>query len=201
MASLRPRSFQVSVKGSLLQVTEAASGVPQGSSLGPILFVVYVNDLTDNLTIDHLLYADDVKLIAPRKQSDTLQSSLVASSKWSEDWDLEDAIQASSPIHSRDCQVLESVQKRAGKFVKGLRHVPHETAFQRLRLVSLVRRRIRGDLICMYKSMHDFLEFPCDAVFAAPTRIELRGHTFKIYQQWCNTRRRQHAPSFRVFPN
>ncbi len=67
MASLRPRSFQVNVNASLLQVTEAASGVPQGSSLGPILFVVYVNDLTDNLTIDHLLYADDVKLIAPPK--------------------------------------------------------------------------------------------------------------------------------------
>ncbi len=35
----------------------------------------------------HLLYADDVKLIAPRKQPDALQSSLVASSKWSEDWE------------------------------------------------------------------------------------------------------------------
>ncbi len=38
------------------------------------------------MTIDHLLYADDVKLIAPRKQSDAIQSSLLASSKWSEDW-------------------------------------------------------------------------------------------------------------------
>ncbi len=41
-----------------------------------------------NLTIDHLLNADDVKLIAPRKQSDALQSSLLESSKWSEDWEL-----------------------------------------------------------------------------------------------------------------
>ncbi len=62
--------------------------VPQGSALGPILFVIYINDLTDNLTIDHLLYADDVKLIVRRKQLDALQSSLVASSKWSEDWEL-----------------------------------------------------------------------------------------------------------------
>ncbi len=44
-----------------------ASGVPQGSVLGSILFVIYVKDLADNLTIDHLLYADDVKFIAPRK--------------------------------------------------------------------------------------------------------------------------------------
>ncbi len=88
LRNLRRRSFQVSVNGSLSQVAEAVSGVPQGSVLGPILFVIYVNDLSDNLPIDHLLYADDVKLIAPRKQSDALQSSLLAISKWSEDWEL-----------------------------------------------------------------------------------------------------------------
>ncbi len=59
----RRLSFQVSVNGSLSQVAEAASGVPQGSVLGPILFVVYVTDLTDNLTIDHQLYTGDVKLV------------------------------------------------------------------------------------------------------------------------------------------
>ncbi len=53
---------------------------------------------------------------------------------------LEYAIQASFPILSRDCQALESVQKHAVKFVKGLRHAPYETALQRLRLFSLVRR-------------------------------------------------------------
>ncbi len=62
---LQRRSFKVSVNGSLSQVAEAASGVPQDSELGPNLFVIYVNDLTDNLTIDHRLHADDVKLIAP----------------------------------------------------------------------------------------------------------------------------------------
>ncbi len=68
-------------------MTEAVSGVPQGSVLGPILIVIYVNDLSDNLTVDHLLYAHDVKFIAPRKQSDALQSSLLASAKWLEDWE------------------------------------------------------------------------------------------------------------------
>ncbi len=66
-------------------MAEAASRVPQGSVLGPILYVIYINDITDNLTIDHVMYANDVKLIAPRKQSDVLQCSLLASSKWSED--------------------------------------------------------------------------------------------------------------------
>ncbi len=76
------------VNGSLSQVADAVRGVPQVSVLGPILFVIYVNDLSDNLTIDHLLYAGDVKLIAPQKKPDALQSSVLASFKWSEDWEL-----------------------------------------------------------------------------------------------------------------
>ncbi len=93
---------------------------------------------------------------------------------------LEYAIQAPSPILSRDCQALESVQKLAVKFLKGLCHVPYEAALQRLQLFSLIRRRIRGDFICMYKIIHGLLDFPCDAVFSTPRRIGLRDHTLKI---------------------
>ncbi len=50
-------------------MAEAASGVTQGSVLGPILIVTLVNDLADNITIDHLLYADGVKLVTPPKTS------------------------------------------------------------------------------------------------------------------------------------
>ncbi len=53
-------------------MAEAPSGVPQGVVLGPTLFVTYVNDLNDNLTIGHLLYADDVKLNARQKQAPAL---------------------------------------------------------------------------------------------------------------------------------
>ncbi len=52
----------------------------------------------------------------------------------------------------------------------------------------------------MYKIMHGLLDFPCDAVFAAPTRIGLRGHILMIHQQRCKTRHRQHAFSVRVVP-
>ncbi len=84
---------------------------------------------------------------------------------------LEYAIQASSTILSRGCQVLEIVQKLAVKFVKGLRNVLYESALQRLQLFSLVHRRIRSDLICTYKIMHGLFDFQCDEVFAAPPAL------------------------------
>ncbi len=53
-------------------MAEAISGVPQGSGIGPILFAVCVNDLPERLSADRPLYADDVKLIAPRNRHDIL---------------------------------------------------------------------------------------------------------------------------------
>ncbi len=54
------------------------------------------------------------------------------------------------------------------KFVGGLCFVPYEVALQWLGLFSLISRRVRGDLICMVKITHHLLNFPFDAVFAAP---------------------------------
>ncbi len=73
---LSRRTFQVDVNGTLSQIAGAISGVPQSSVIGPKLFVIYVDDLPDRLPTDSLLYADDVKLIAPRNRHDILQNSL-----------------------------------------------------------------------------------------------------------------------------
>lgn len=56
------RSQIVAVKGFLSKPVDVTSGVPQGSHLGPFLFIIFINDLVDCISSDALLYADDLKL-------------------------------------------------------------------------------------------------------------------------------------------
>ncbi len=82
---LSRRRFQVNVNETTSQTVEARSGVPQGSVIGPILFFTYVNDLHDYLSVESLLYADDVKLIATRNRHEILQSYLKVNAGWPND--------------------------------------------------------------------------------------------------------------------
>ncbi len=50
------QTVRMSVNGTLFQTVEAISGVLKGSIIGPILFVICVNDLPDHLSADSLLY-------------------------------------------------------------------------------------------------------------------------------------------------
>ncbi len=79
----------MNVTGTLSQRAEAISGFPQGSVIGPILFVIYVNDLPDHLSADSLLYVDDAKLTALQNRHGILQNSLNVSASWSKVWELE----------------------------------------------------------------------------------------------------------------
>ena len=59
---LADRQQRVVLNGSSSQWVNVTSGVPQGSVLGPLLFILYVNDITDGLKSTLEMFADDSKL-------------------------------------------------------------------------------------------------------------------------------------------
>ncbi len=54
------------------------SDAPQGSVIGPLLFLLFVNDLPDILEALTLLFADDVEMVTRRTQNMNLHNSLTA---------------------------------------------------------------------------------------------------------------------------
>ena len=58
------RTFRVSVQGEFSSFKDILSGIPQGSVLGPLLFILFINDLPDCLKSSVKIFADDLKLIA-----------------------------------------------------------------------------------------------------------------------------------------
>ena len=68
---------------------EVLSGVPQGSVLGPLLFLLYVNELPECIKCDMKMFADDTKLwckITTDEDSCILQDDLDKLKTWSNTW-------------------------------------------------------------------------------------------------------------------
>ena len=88
---LTHRRQRVIVDGQISNWKSVLSGVPQGSVLGPILFLIYINDLEDDISSKVLKFADDTKVfrkVTNDTDKQSLQDDLDKLVKWSEKWQM-----------------------------------------------------------------------------------------------------------------
>ena len=108
---LSGRSQKVFIQNSLSETVNICSAVPQGSVLGPVLFVIYISDLTDVL-FDKVIskyFAYDVKLYTEIKCADdidNLQFNIDRVTEWTKSWQLSIAIKSVLPLMLKKVQVV-----------------------------------------------------------------------------------------------
>ena len=103
---LNGRKQRVVVEGEISDCVPVASGVPQGSVLGPSLFLFYINDIPLGLTSTVRLFADDTIVylaITSDADSGKLQQDLDKLARWERTWLIQ--------FHPEKCNVLTITKK------------------------------------------------------------------------------------------
>ena len=98
---LSNRTQYVKINNSKSDECPVTSGVPQGSVLGPMLFIFYINDLPDVSNVITMIYADDTKAytsIKSLEDRNNLQQSIDRMYDWSQTWQLH--------FNQSKCQIL-----------------------------------------------------------------------------------------------
>ena len=289
-AWLSGRQQRVLLNGTKSEWKDVLSGVPQGSVLGPLLFLIFVNTIENDISSKVLKFADDLKIFRVMEgehDRDVFQSDLDKLLRWSEIWQmhfnfskckimhlgrvknanayklsgeeleqinmekdlgvlvnsklsssdqviqarkralgmlgainrnvcyknekvivklycayvrplLEYCVQAWSPTYDKDSWLLERVQKRATKMINGLSNLEYEDRLKALNMFSLKYRRLRGDLIEVFKFVNGQHVGYLKGMFEFNTELRGRGREHKLVIKHSRTRLRQSFFSRRV---
>lgn len=287
---LKNRKQRVTLNGFKSEWKDVLSGVPQGSVLGPLLFIIYLNDLESNLGCKVFKFADDTKVassVNSIENSYKLQKCLDKLVAWADKWQmefnykkckvlhvgkgnnnfeyemcsnwlekvkeekdlgvvvsndlknskqcleackkankmlgiikrnvhykskevitklfnsyvrpiLEYCLQAWSPSYRHDIDMVESVYRRMTKIIPGLKRLEYHDRLLALNMFTFERRKLRGDMILVYKMFQGLVNIDVNDFFILETDIRTRGHEFKIKKVNCNLDIRKHFFSHRV---
>ena len=286
---LKDRQQRVVLNGETSEWTNVTSGIPQGSVLGPVLFLLYINDLPDMVKNIVKLFADDTKLYArvnTEYQRSSLQTDINNLVKWSETWQLQfnsskckhlhlgiesgftyhmegkeielvneekdlgvivdnklkfqTHIASStkkanrvlglirrtftnkdketflclfkslvrphleycsavwSVIHKKESIAIENVQRRATKILHNIRHLSYSERLLYLGLPSLQYRRMRADMIQVFKILNGIDSVESDNLFTSTSARNTRGNSRKLQKKHCRLDIRKYFFSQRI---
>ena len=118
------RKQRVVINGRYSDWTDVTSGVPQGSVLGPKLFLMFINDLEDGVQSTVLKFADDTKLyteVTNEEGGEQLQEDLDKCTEWAKQWMMEFNVAKCKVLHAgrtnrrkeytMEGKILEKVQE------------------------------------------------------------------------------------------
>ena len=297
---LDKRQFRVTVNGKFSSWHDVVSGIPQGSILGPLLFIIYINDLPDlcnDLHTKLYIYADDTKIyrhILKSEDQDVLQNDIHRLKNWADEWLLKlnvekcwgmtytanisnlsntkyyiedcnthyELVKADSvtdlgvrfdsklafsdhisekvnkaysilgiikrnfiyldndsfvllykamvrphleyansvwcPYKKGDIEIIEKVQKRATKLIISLKHLPYIERLKQLQLPTLKYRRLRGDMIEVFKLVHNYYDSDAAVILNYNTASTTRGNIYKLQKFTCHYNLRKYSFCSRV---
>ena len=104
---LTDRQQEVVLEGTHSIATNVTSGVPQGTVLKPLLFLVYINDMPEKISSTTRLFADDslvYRIIRSKEDQTLLQQDLNKLQEWEHDWLMQ--------FNADKCEVIRITYKR-----------------------------------------------------------------------------------------
>ena len=135
---LNNRLIRVKVNGELSDPSPVRAGVPQGSILGPLLFILYINDLPAQIDTKVALFADDLKIWGPSDDSDSLQRNLNAISNW--------VANNGMTLNPDKCRVIPIKTKIANNYLLNKISIP--TSYEERDLGSVINSNLSSSANC-----------------------------------------------------
>jgi hypothetical protein len=290
---LTNRLQRVRLEDTFSNWAKVLSGIPQGTILGPLLFLIYINDIMDICKngSELFVYADDAKLFSHINSANdvkTLQNDLNNMNNWIKDWSLnlniskcrivsygrkshiikydyfvgnetieraesitdlgvvfdpqlkfglhirekvnkayarlgiikrnfkcmsieifcliyktmvrsqlEYANSVWNPHSKEDIEIIEKVQMRATKLIESVKHLSYEDRLKKLGIPTLKYRRLRGDLIEVFKIITN-KDNSGNCTLTLHKDLVTRGNRYKLYQKHVNYDLRKHFFANRI---